>query len=95
MDWKSLKRIRGFKYLVATAVFVVVVFFFDQNNILVTMHLKRQVADLKKEERDQRKYLAADSIAAAAINGNMDALEHYGRENYYMKRPDEDIFVIK
>ena len=95
MDWKRLTKIRGFKYLVATALFVVVVLFFDQNNFLVTMRLKRQVADLEKEERDLKKALETDSIAAAAISSSPDALEHYGRENYYMKRPDEDIFVIK
>jgi hypothetical protein len=36
-----------------------------------------------------------DSINAATISSSLDAKEHYGREHYYMKRPNEDIFVIK
>ena len=94
MDWRKLTKIRGFKYLVATAVFVLVVVFFEQNNVLVTLHLRRQVAALKEEESELREAIARDSAAAAAVSGSIDALEHYGRENYYMKRPDEDIFVI-
>ena len=92
---KKLLKIKGLKYWVATAVFVVVILFVDQNNLLVTMKLGRQVADLKDEEANLREAIVQDSINAATLKGNLDAIEHYGRENYYMKRPNEDIFVIK
>lgn len=92
---KKLLKIKGLKYWVATAVFVVVILFVDQNNLLVTMKLGRQVADLKEEEANLREAIVQDSINAATLKGNLDAIEHYGRENYYMKRSDEDIFVIK
>jgi cell division protein FtsB len=92
---KKLLKIKGLKYWVATAVFVVVILFVDQNNLLVTMKLGRQVADLKDEEANLREAIVQDSINAATLKGNLDAIEHYGRENYYMKRSDEDIFVIK
>lgn len=92
---KKLLKIKGLKYWVATAVFVVVILFVDQNNLLVTMKLGRQVAELKDEESNLRQAIVQDSINAATLKGNMDAIEHYGRENYYMKRSDEDIFVIK
>ena len=32
-----------------------------------------------------------DSIAAVSLLGNPDALETYGREQYYMKRANEDV----
>jgi cell division protein FtsB len=92
---KKLLKIKGLKYWVATAVFVVVILFVDQNNLLVTMKLGRQVADLKDEEANLSEAIVQDSINAATLKGNLDAIEHYGRENYYMKRSDEDIFVIK
>ena len=92
---KKLLKIKGLKYWVATAVFVVVILFVDQNNLLVTMKLGRQVADLKDEEATLREAIVQDSINAATLKDNLDAIEHYGRENYYMKRSDEDIFVIK
>jgi cell division protein FtsB len=30
-----------------------------------------------------------------SLFGSKEALEAYGREHYYMKRADEDIFIIK
>ncbi|MBR1549987.1 MAG: septum formation initiator family protein [Bacteroidales bacterium] len=92
---KKLLKIKGLKYWVATAVFVVVILFIDQNNLLVTMKLSHQVAELKEEEENLREAIVQDSINATTLKGNLDAIEHYGRENYYMKRANEDIYVIK
>ena len=92
---KKLLKIKGLKYWVATAVFVVVILFVDQNNLLVTMKLSRQVSALHEEEEHLREAIVQDSINNATLKGNLDAIEHYGRENYYMKRPNEDVFVIK
>lgn len=95
MDWKKITQIKGLKYWVATAVFALVVLFIDPNNLLVTMKLSRQVGNLHDEESELREAIVQDSINAASLKDNLEAIEHYGRENYYMKRPDEDIFVIK
>lgn len=94
MDFKKILKIKGLKYWVATAVFAVVILFLDQNNLLVTMKLGRQVSQLHSQEEELREAIVQDSINNAALKGNLDAIEHYGRENYYMKRADEDIFVI-
>lgn len=91
---KKLLKIKGLKYWVATAVFVVVIVFLDQNNLLVTMKLSRQVSELNDEEQRLREAIVQDSINNATLKGNLDAIEHYGRENYYMKRANEDVFVI-
>lgn len=95
MDFKRILKIKGLKYWVATALFVLFVVFIDQNNLLVTLRLQRQVNNLHAEERDLRAAMEQDSINAVSLVGDMNAIEHFGRENYYMKRPDEDIFVVK
>lgn len=95
MNMKKLLKIKGLKYWVALAVFAVVILFLDQNNLLVTMNLSRQISALQSEEQELREAIVQDSINNARLRGNLDAIEHYGRENYYMKRSDEDIFVIK
>ncbi len=92
---KKLLKIKGLKYWVATVVFAAVILFLDQNNLLVTMKLSRQVSALHDEEELLREAIVQDSINNATLKGNLDAIEHYGRENYYMKRPNEDVFVIK
>lgn len=95
MDFKKIKEIKGLKYWIATAVFVVVIVFIDPNSLLVTMRLGRQVRELHEEERELAEAIVEDSVNNARLKNNLDAIEHYGRENYYMKRADEDIFVIK
>lgn len=95
MDFKKIYKAKGFKYIVATLLFLVVILFIDPNNLLVTRRLGQQLDDLHDEERELLEAIAADSVAAAALRDNPDAIEHYGRENYYMKRPNEDIFVVR
>lgn len=95
MNWKKISKIKGLKYWIATAVFAVVILFIDPNSLPVTLKLGRQVAQLHDEERELQEAIVQDSINNATLKGNIDAIEHYGRENYYMKRADEDIFVIK
>ena len=95
MDFSKIYKIKGFKYIVATVLFLIVILFIDSNNLLVTHRLGKQVNALHAEERDLCEAIEADSIAAASLCDNPDAIEHYGRENYYMKRPNEDIFVVR
>ena len=92
---KKLKDIKGLKYIVVLAFFAFYIVFLDDYSIVYTSRLKRQVRQLHAEEQALKDAIVADSANAAELRDNLDAKEHYGRENYYMKRPDEDIFVIK
>lgn len=91
---KFLKIITN-KYVIATLVFVVLIFFLDEYNLMVTNRVRKEVQELHAEEQALKEAIAADSLHNATLRGNQDAIEHYGRENYYMKRPNEDIYVIK
>lgn len=92
---KKFWKIIGNKYVIATLVFVVLIVFLDEYNLMVSRRVGRQVEQLHAEEAALREAIEEDSLNAAALRDDMDAKEHYARENYYMKRPDEDIFVIK
>lgn len=92
---KKFLKIIGNKYVIATLVFAVLILFLDEYNLMVTRRVNRQVKELHAEETALREAIATDSLNAATLRNSLDAKEHYGRENYYMKRPDEDIFVIK
>ena len=67
----------------------------DDYSVVATSRLKRQVRQLHAEERELREAIVEDSLRAAEIANNPEAVERYGRENYYMKRSNEDIFVVK
>ena len=66
-----------------------------ENSLLVINRLSREVSELRKDASIIEKDIQQDSIAAVSLYGNPDAIETYGRENYYMKRENEDIFIIK
>lgn len=89
--WKVVKN----KYVAATLIFLLFFFFLGENNVLVTHQLKSDLAELNAEidklEHDNKQ----DSAEAESLIGNIDALETYGREHYYMKRDNEDIYIIK
>lgn len=92
---KKILQTKGLKYIVVLAAFAVYIVFLDDYSIIATSRLKRQVRQLHAEEQALREAIVEDSVNAADLRDNLDAKEHYGRENYYMKRDDEDVFVIK
>ena len=95
MNWNRVRRVLTNKYVVVTAVFVVLIVFVDEYSLRVSSRLKREVNQLKAEEKALTEAIAADSAAAARLKDNLEEKERYGRENYYMKRGNEDVFVIK
>lgn len=82
------------KYVVATIVFLAVIIYFDENNLIVSYRLKQDVDALKVRRDELRSDMKADSISASQLKYNREMMEKYGRENYYMKRQGEDIFII-
>lgn len=92
---KKLLKILSNKYVIATLVFVVLIVFLDEYNLMVTHRVRHEVDALHAEEAALKEAIVNDSINNAALRDNLDAIEHFGRENYYMKRSNEDIFVIK
>ncbi|MBR4229844.1 MAG: septum formation initiator family protein [Bacteroidales bacterium] len=92
---KKLLNIKGLKYIVVLVLFAVYLLFLDDYSVVATSRLKRQVRELHAEEQALKEAIVSDSINAATLRDNLDAKERYGRENYYMKCDNEDIFVIK
>ena len=89
--WKIIKN----KYVAATLIFLLIFLFLGENNVRVIHRLRRELNDLNKEARLIEKDIKQDSLEAENLFGSKEALEAYGREHYYMKRDNEDIFIVK
>lgn len=89
--WKIVKN----PYVISIFIFLMIYLFLGDNNRLLIMRLSRELNDLEREASLLEENIVLDSIDSERVIGNSDALEAYGREHYYMKRADEDIFIIK
>ncbi len=82
------------KYLIAFVVFSVWMLFIDDNNIFF---LRKNVNKLK-EYRVERAYflekIRNDSIQLQEMKANAKNLEKFAREEFLMKKKNEDIFLI-
>ncbi len=82
------------KYLLSIFLFVIWVLFFDQNNLLDRYTLVREVHQLQKDRMYYIERISADSARLNELMTNSENLEKFAREQYLMKKDNEDIFVI-
>ena len=83
------------KYVITMLVFIVWLSFFDRNDFIIQHEYRTKLGELKKElnyynleiERSKRDY---ESLMTNPAN-----LEKFAREKYFMKKDNEDIFIIE
>ena len=68
--------------------------FFDSNSTLVHLELNEQINDLKKETQYFKNEIKKDNKELSKIQSDS-GLEKYAREELFMKRDNEDIFIIE
>lgn len=82
------------KYLLVLTIFGVWVMFFDKSNIINHIKLHSELRQLKKDKNYYKAEIEKDSITMQELLTNPKNLEKFAREEYLMKRPNEDIYVI-
>ncbi|MDR3245533.1 MAG: septum formation initiator family protein [Prevotellaceae bacterium] len=92
MNKKVLKYCKN-KYVVTIAVFLVWIFFFDQ--VSVPQWIKQKSDNRKIIEEielfDKKAKILEQQIK---FKNNKDSIEKFVRENYYMKRDNEVIYIF-
>ena len=87
-------RILTNKYVIAILLFVVYLLFFDRYNIPSQF---RRYGELREIERYREFYeseIEANEAALRELSSGVEARERYARETYFMKKDDEDVFII-
>jgi len=91
---KKLFKTLANKYLIAFMVFSVWMIFIDDNNIFF---LRKNVNKLKEYRVEKAYFLEKirnDSIHLQEMKANAKNLEKFAREEFLMKKKNEDIFLI-
>ena len=89
------KYIRQHKYLITIVIFLIIIIFLDENNLLRRAQHKYEISELKSEIERYREQYEHDTKLLEELSNNPEALEKIAREKYLMKRPNEDIFIFE
>src|SRR5574344_2708467 len=83
------------KYCVTMGIFVVWIFFFDEYSIYNRIQYRREINRLNNELEYYNNDLEESKQKTLELRSSNENLEKFAREQYLMKRPNEDIFIIK
>lgn len=87
-------RILSNKYVIILLLFVVWMIFFDENSLINHWELDREIDKLEKSNEYYRDQIEQDKKVIDNLN-DPDSLEKYAREEYKMKKENEEIFLIE
>ena len=82
------------KYTLTILIFGVWLIFLDNNSLIERFRLRSKIETLKKEKDYYQKKIEEDTRKTQELLSNKKNLEKFAREEYLMKRANEDIFVI-
>ncbi len=82
------------KYVIAFLAFVVWVIFFDDNNLIQHQKNLKELAQLEEQVAFYKHKIEADKRKLYELQTNDENLEKFAREQFFMKKADEDIYVI-
>ncbi|MBP0904359.1 septum formation initiator family protein [Mariniflexile gromovii] len=96
MTFFKHKIFKPFKniFILILAVFIVWMLFFDANSWLIHHELNTEIDALENEKEYYKKEIEKDNKAVKTLN-TKDGLEKFAREEYYMKRENEEIYIIE
>ena len=97
--FKKIKNSKFFNivsnlYILISVVFFIWIFFIDSNSILVNIKLNREINELKVRKEILENQIEMDQKIISNLQ-NTDSLEKYAREQLYMKKDNEEIFIIE
>ncbi len=90
---KIIRRLNN-KFVIASIIFLLWILFFDQNNLLNRLSDLRNLRNMKAQKEYYTKKIANDIQRTKELETDDDNLEKFAREQYLMKKPNEDVFVI-
>lgn len=86
--------ITKYKYPVAIILFVIWISFFDRTSLLFKAKVKSDLEILKDEKKYYQEKIRKNKERLNGLN-NKELLEKFAREEYYMKKDNEDVYLIK
>ncbi len=94
MKKKALRFIKS-KYTLSTCVFLLWITFFNDIDLIYIFKSRREVVALRNEVQRMKDDNVKATQSLYDLTTNSYSLEKFARENYYMKRDNEEVYVFK
>jgi len=99
VNLKQIRNSRWFKvgtniYLLVSLFFIVWMLFFDTNSFRILWSLESKIDDLEQQKKELIRQIDEDRLMIEKLSDSIE-LEKFGREQYYLKKADEDIFIVE
>jgi cell division protein FtsB len=91
----KLRKIFLNKYLLVFLVFAVFVTFFDEHSFIHRWQSHQRIVQMEKELKYYEEEIKNTRQKKNELQSSNENLEKFAREHYYMKKENEDIFIIK
>ena len=82
------------RYIIILTLFTIWILFFDSNSTLVHIELNEKIENLENEAKYYKTEIKKDESELSKIETDS-GLEKYAREELYMKKENEDIYIIE
>ena len=91
---KPLVKFITNKYVIILATFIVWMLFFDENSYLTHREFNKEIDKLNSEKEYYNTQIEHDKELIQKLE-DKEELEKFAREEYHMKKENEDIYIIE
>ena len=93
----SIKSIFGYinKYVLVCGIFLFLLFFGGDSTISKHYAYNKKINELEREIEKYQKLKEENEEKLKALHSDNESLERFAREQFYMTRSNEELFIIK
>ena len=81
-------------FMITAVIFIVLVLFIDKNNLLDSWAVRRKINDLEEQKEYYLNKIKEDSTVLESLKDDR-YLEKLAREQYYMRKEGETLYIVK
>lgn len=82
------------KYLIVGVFFILWMLFFDENTFIAQFKMHNKITNLLEQKQATKNQIDKIKSSIYDLNTNTQTLEKYAREEYLMKKDNEDVFIL-
>ncbi len=82
------------KFFISLAAFAVWMLFFDERDVFTMSHHRQELRELQQSKKYYTDQINKEKTELEKLKNNPATLEKYAREKYYMKRDNEELFLV-